>query len=517
MKRRGIWLRLGMGLIFSLVLINLAVGSIALAEQEGEVIIATYFPGFFQVGGDPATHVSGYPTVSQHVFDSIIWADSEQNMMPALAKSWKITNAWTDMEFLLRDDVTFHNGDKFTAEDIKFSIDTYLRPELKYLFRPLWQRNIKSVDVLGPYHIRIVLNQPDPGFLGRLWWGGGIMPKKYREKVGDKEFADKPIGTGPFKWLDYKQDIYWRAEAVPKHFRHTPGYKYLKVMYVPDHSTRLAMLKAGEVDIEDAIGPHVPEIKADPKLRIIWCLYPYLQTIAFADIMYPDEKSPFLDIRVRKAASMAIDRETICKRVLFGAAEPFGEFISPITWGYDPTVKPEPYDPEGAKKLLTEAGYPNGFTTTINSQPTQKYYFEAIAANLADVGIKSEIKIWEGGAFSDAYRNKKLRGLASRTLWWHCEKHAAADLSDMFLKWMPGAIVTTEEIHQAIFDGMKAQSEEEMIAVGQKLSKLVRDSRIVLNAWVNHQPYGVGPKIKYWEPQLGAIPATAWEFIQLNK
>lgn len=513
MKRIGLWCVLGLFFVVTLLISGFTLA----AEQKGEVVIATYFPNFYQKGGDIATHMSGYPTPNQHVFDSLIWADSEQNMMPGLAKSWKITKSWTDMEFFLRDDVKFHNGDPFTAEDVKFSIYTYLRPELKYLFRPLWVRNIKSVDILGPYHVRIVLNQPDPGFIGRLWWGGGVMPKKYREKVGDDGFADKPIGTGPFKWLDYKQDVYWRAEAVKKHFRHTPEYKYLKVMYVPEHSTRLAMLKAGEADIVDAIGPHVPQIKADPKLRIIWGLYPYLQTIAFADVMFPEEKSPFLDIKVRKAASLAIDRKAICEKILFGAAEPYGEIISPITWGYDPTIKPESYDPEQAKKLLAEAGYPDGFSTTINSTAVQRYYFEAIASNLADVGIKAEMKIWEGATFSEAYRNKKLRGLASRTLWWHCEKHAAADLSDMFLKWMPGAIVTNDEIHNSILSGMKAQSEEDMIAVGKKLSKMVRESQLVLNAWVNHQPYGVSPKIAYWEPQLGAIPATAWELIRLKK
>ncbi|MBW2141198.1 MAG: hypothetical protein JRG97_09015, partial [Deltaproteobacteria bacterium] len=98
------------------------------------------------------------------------------------------------------------------------------------------------------------------------------------------------------------------------HFRHTPAFKKLKVMYVPEHSTRLAMLKAGEADIIDAIGSHVPQLKADPNLRIIWGLYPFATTVAFTDIVNPDKPSPFLNIRVREAASLAIDRKTICKK-----------------------------------------------------------------------------------------------------------------------------------------------------------------------------------------------------------
>lgn len=517
MKNKKTWLRLGMVFLCGLVLLGMTGGSTALAEQKGEVVIATYFPVFYQKGGDPATHISGYPTVSQHIFDSLVWADKEQNLKPGLAKSWKIKGGWTDMEFFLRDDVTFHDGSKFTAEDVKFSLETYLKPELRYLFAPLWKRKIKSVDVLGPYHVRIVLNNPDPGFLGRLWWGGGMMPKAYREKVGDNGFADKPVGTGPFKWIDYKQDVYWRAEAVPKHFRHTPEFKYLKVVYVGDHSTRLAMLKAGEADIIDALGAHIPEIKATPDLRVISGLYPYMTTVGFCDLAFPDQPSPFHDIRVREAASLAIDRQTICEKLLFGASEPYGEILAPITLGFDPTVKPDPYDPERAKKLLAEAGYADGFETEINTTAGNKYWFEALASNLDDIGIKAKINVIEGGTYRQLMIQKKLKGLISRSMWWHCEKHASADMSDMWIKWMPGAYTTTEEIHNAIMDGMTAEKDEDMAAAGRKISKTIRDARQVMILWANHQPYGVSKKIAYWEPQLGAMPATAWEFIKLRQ
>jgi peptide/nickel transport system substrate-binding protein len=505
------------GMVFLLAFVFIAADhGLAAAEQKGTVTIATTTPMFYGRGGDPASHSSGYPVISQHIFDSLIWADRDQNQKPALAKSWTVKGGWTDMTFDLRDDVKFHNGDPLTADDVKFSLETYLRPELKYIFQPMWKANLKLVEVLGPHKIRIVLNHPDPGFLGRLWWGGGIMPKKYREQVGDAGFADKPIGTGPFRWLDYKQDQYWRAEAVPKHFRYTPTFKELKVVYVPEHSTRLAMLKAGEADLIDAIGPHIPEIKANPKLRVIYCMYPYLQTLGLADLVAPNEPSPFLDVRVRKAASLAIDRETIVKKVLFGAGEPYGEAVAPITWGFDPTIKPDPYNPEQAKALLTQAGYPNGFSTSISTLAGSKFWLEAIAGNLADVGIKAEIKVFEGGAYQDAWRARKLRGLVSRVLWWHSEKHAAADASDFFIKGGPSAYLTTDKISEDVIAGMSAESEADMIAVGKKLSKEIRDSQMQIILWAAYVPYGVSDKIAFWEPQLGAIPATAWELIRLK-
>ena len=511
--------RKGVGSFFTvaILLYGLVWAGQALAgEQKGDVVFATYYPNFYQVGGDPATHSSGFPVVGQTIFDSLIYADKEQNQVPSLAESWKVSDGWRTMDFILEPGVKFHNGATVTAEDVKYSLETYLREELKFLFYPLWKRNIKSIEIVGPRHIRITLNKPDPGFLGRLWWSAGIFPKAYREKVGDQGFADKPVGTGPFKWAGYKQDVYWKGEAVKSHFRHTPEIKTFTMRYVPEHSTRLAMLKAGEADIIFAIGPHIPELKADPNLKVIWGLYPVLQAIIFADQVAPDEDSPFHDIRVRKAASLAIDRQAICDKILFGASEPYGEALAPITWGYDPTIKPDPYDPETARALLKEAGYPNGFKTTIHTTRTNRYWFEAVAANLADVGIQTDLKVYEGGAYQVLQRARKLRGLIASSLWYHSEKHASADASDFFLSYMRPAYTTTPEIHQAVLDGMTAQTEEEMTAVGKKISKLIRESRVRILLWANHTPYGAGMRIKFWEPQLGALPGTAYEYITLQ-
>ena len=129
------------------------------------------------------------------------------------------------------------------------------------------------------------------------------MPKNYREKVGDRGFADKPIGTGPYKLVEYKQDVYWKAEAVRKHFRHTPEIKTIKVVYVPDHPTRMAMLKAGEADIAEINPPNVPEVQSDPSMRLVLNKYTHLAALVYADLDKP-EPSPLKDIRVREAVSL---------------------------------------------------------------------------------------------------------------------------------------------------------------------------------------------------------------------
>ena len=400
------------------------------------MVFATSAANFFQVGGDPATHTSGFPVLARTIFDSLVYVNKDVNILPGLAKSWKIAPNWKTIDFILREDVTFHNGDKFTAEDVKFSMETYLRKELKYLFTPLWSRNIEKVEVVGPYHVRLHLKGPDPGFLGRFWWSTGMMPKKYREQVGDKGFADKPVGTGPFKWVEYKQDIYWKVEAVKKHFRHTPAIKTFKMIYVPEHATRLAMLKAGEVDITNVIGPHTVEVKADPNLRLVLGqIHQPLTCLTFADLTFPKDPSPFHDIRVREAASLAIDREGITKKVLFGMSEPYGDFCSPITMGHDKTIKPDPYNPERAKKLLAEAGYPKGFETVITTTPR------------AATGSKPCLQPGGGGdknknrcngsraLVPKVFIGKKFKGLLQQALWYHAELSAAADASDHFLSY----------------------------------------------------------------------------------
>jgi len=487
------------------------------AAPTGQVVYASSYNIFYQKGGDPATHAGGQgPLISTTVFEGLIDLAVNLNVIPSIAKSWKIAPDWRYVDFDLKEGVKFHNGDPVTAEDVKFSFETHMRPELRQVLGVGYKTSIKSIEVINPHKVRFHLNMPSPNLWKRLWWNGAIMPKKYREKVGDDGFADKPIGSGPFKWVDYKQDQYFTMEAVPNHHRKTPEFKTLKIIYVPEHATRLAMLKAGEADIIQLVGPHIPQVKADPNLKLIQVKHMLGTTLAYCDLMFPEEKSPFLDIRVREAASLTIDRKGICDKVLFGGSEPWGEALSPYTMGFDPTVKPDPYDPAKAKKLLAQAGYPNGFTTTINTTPQNKYWIEAVAANLADVGIKAEIKIWEGGSWFDAHRGKKLRGLITRNSWYDAEQNAGADLQDGYMEGMPWAYVTTKEISDTLKRCIAVRDDKEATEWGRKLSKVIRESRINIHLFSAHANYAVNHRILQWDQQLGSFPATRFEYMKVK-
>jgi peptide/nickel transport system substrate-binding protein len=505
------WKLLFLALALALILSFSVFGAV---EQKGDVIMATATPIFYQVGGDPASHMAGSPLLAQTMFERIVEVNLDgKTLMPALAKKWKISPDWKFIEFDLRNDVPFHNGEIVTAQDVKYSLDTYMRSDLRYVHGKLWKNNIKEVVAESPTKVKINMNVADPGLIGRLWWGAGIFPKAYREKVGDKGFAENPIGAGPFKWVGYKQDQYWQVEAVKNHYRKTPEIKTFKLAYVPDHSTRLAMLQAREADIIDLSMANIPVVSAAKDLRIIYSRYPYMTNLLMCDLHFPNEPSPFLDRRVRTAASLAIDRKAICERVLFGSAEPYGEILAPITMGYDPSIKPDPYNPERAKKLLAEAGFPKGFNTTISTTAGSKFWVEAVAANLTEVGINTKVVIYEGGAWQEFVQAKKLRGLMTAGAWNHAEVHAAADMSD-WLSVMPWCFHTPPEVDKVITEGAIAIKDPDVIAVGKKISKTIRDAQYRIILWANHNPYGVGPKIKHWQPITGSMPATSFEYIQ---
>ncbi len=487
------------------------------SAQKGQVVYASNLGIFYQRGGDPASHFGGSgPLIATTVFEGLIDIGVNLSSIPSVAKSWKIAPDWSYVDFDLNQGIKFHNGDPLTAEDVKFSFETLMRPELRLVVGFGYRSKIKSIEVLGPYKVRFNLKMPAPDLWKRLWWDGAIMPKKYREKVGDAGFADKPIGSGPFKWVDYKQDQYMTMEALPKHHRKTPEFKTLKIVYVEDNSTRLAMLKAGEADIIVLAGPHIPQVKSDPNLKLIQIKHIIGQTLGYADLPFPEEKSPFQDIRVREAASLAVDRKGICDKVLFGGAEPYGEVMSPYSMGWDPTVKPDPYDPAKAKELLAKAGYPTGFQTIFNATAGQRYWVEAIAANLADVGIKADIKIWETAAITSAVIGKKLRGLIVRNSWYDAEQNAGADLEDGYALQAPYAYVTNKEIDDALKQTMAAKNDKEAAEWGRKLSKVIRESRVNMHLWSLFANYGTNKKIVQWDQQLGSYPATRFEYMKVK-
>ncbi len=261
------------------------------------------------------------------------------------------------MEFTLRPGIKFHNGDAITAEDVKFSYDRYRGAAAK-----TFKDNVKEVVVLAPNRVRFAFKQPWPDFMA--FYGtlaatpGWIVPKKYVERVGEDGFRKAPIGAGPYKFVSFNPGVELVLEAFEGYWRKVPNIKRLVFRNLPDETARAAALKSGEVDIAFLLsGPVGEDIKRTPGFRLVAPL------LGIFWLDFPDQwdpKSPWADRRVRQAAALSIDRQSLNQAETLGLSRVVGSIV-PRDFEYALPIEPTPYDPARAKKLLAEAGYPNGF------------------------------------------------------------------------------------------------------------------------------------------------------------
>jgi peptide/nickel transport system substrate-binding protein len=327
-------------------------------------------------------------------------------MAPSLAESWTVSEDQTAYEFKLRTGVKFHNGDPFTAEDVKFSFE---RAKAKQL-----HEKVKEVVIVDPHRVRFVLREPWPDFMtyyGTLATGAGwVVPKKYFETVGSDGFKKHPVGLGPYKFVSSTPGIDLVMEANEDYWRKVPSIKRLVYRSVPEPTTRLAMLKRGEVDLAYLLDATLAEdVKRDPNLTLAFSGGIGTFYLDFLDMW--DPKSPWADRRVRLAAAHAIDARAVSEAETLGASPPTGNIV-PRGFEFALPLEPYPHDPAKAKQLLAEAGYPNGFDAG-DLYPWPPYFSagEAITNDLQAVGIRTRVRTMERAAHWAALASKKLKGL----------------------------------------------------------------------------------------------------------
>jgi peptide/nickel transport system substrate-binding protein len=382
----------------------------AQARPAGEVVMAwhvTLAPSWF----DPST---APPQITPFgllyaLHDALVRPLPGHKMAPSLAESWKESPDGRVYEFKLRRGLKFHNGDPVTTEDVKFSFERYKGAGARE-----FQARVEQVEIVDPLTVRFHLKEPWADFMtffGTTATAGGlVVPKKYMTQVGDDGFKKHPIGAGPFKFVSHKPGIEVVLEAYPDYWRHVPHVKRLVMKSVPDGSTRLAMLKTGEADIGVAYdGPEAEEIKRDPKLQLVPSKHASIFWIEFAEQW--DPKSPWHDKRLRLAVNHALNRKAISEAACLGLCPP-APVIVPSVMDYVLKTEPPAYDPQKAKQLLAEAGYPNGLDAgefvPIPGFPTVA---EAAVNYLGAVGIRMKIRPMERAAFYAAWREKKIRGV----------------------------------------------------------------------------------------------------------
>jgi peptide/nickel transport system substrate-binding protein len=360
---------------------------------------------------DPA-EASGIITpflVLYALHDGMVKPMPDKSLAPSLAESVTVSDDGRTYDFVIREGAVFHNGEPVTSADVKFSFDRY-----RGVAHDLLQARVAEVETPDTRHVRFKLKAPWPDFLtfyATATGAGWIVPKKYVEQVGLDGFKKAPVGAGPYKFVSFKPGVELVLEAFEGYWRKKPAVKRLVFKVIPDETTRLAALKAGEVDIAYSVrGELAEKLRTTPGLALkpaviqgSFCLY------------FPDQwdtKSPWHDERVRKAASLALDRKNINEALTLGYSDVNGNAIVPKGFDFYWQPPAPEFDPDKAKRLLAEAGRRGGFDAgDYNCDASYANIGETVVDNLLAVGIRCRLRPIERAAFIKEFSEKKYKNI----------------------------------------------------------------------------------------------------------
>ena len=335
-------------------------------------------------------------TVAKSFYEGLYSFDKNLKPVPQLAESYEVSEDGLVYTFKLRDGVKFHDGTDFTAEAVKLNFERVLNPD-NHLSRRSFFNFIDRIEAVDRFHVKFVLSRRTPGFLQRLANGSGqmICPNTIKTMDG-RGIAFNPCGTGPYLLKDYNPSERLVVVKNPNYrVKGLPKLDSITWLPVAENASRAAMLRTKEAAfIQPMPVEQVKDIENDPELKLT-----VVPSIMIRYLSINNAHKPFDDVRVRKAISLAINREALCKVAFSGYARPAtGVLPLPIPSAVDLGVPK--YDPQEAKRLLAEAGFPNGFSTKLWSgynNSTSSKVIQFIQQQLAQVGIKTTTRMLEPG------------------------------------------------------------------------------------------------------------------------
>ena len=435
--------------------------------------------------------------------DAVVKPMPGKPVAPSLAESWTVSPDGLTYEFVLRKGVKFHNGDEVTADDVKFSFERYRGTSYKQI-----KDRVAAIETPDPHKVAFKLKAPWPDFLtfyASATGAGWVVPKKYVEKVGEEGYKKAPIGAGPYKFVAFTPGVELTLDAFDQYWRKVPSVKRLVLRSIHDESTRLAALKRGEVDIVYSIrGELAEELQRTKGLTLKPAVITAPFWIYFADQW--DPKSPWHDQRVRLAASLAIDRDTINQALTLGHSRLTGSIIPDSFEHYWPTPAPV-YDPVKAKQLLAEAGHPNGFDAgEYYCDNTYSNLAEAVINNLQAVGIRTKLRPLERAAFFKGYSEKTYKNIIQGAS--GAFGNTATRLETFVVKggaYVYGNYPDIDELFQQQATELDSKKRE---AILHKAQQLVHERTVYAHLWQLAFINGAGPRVG--ESGLGLIPGHAY-------
>jgi peptide/nickel transport system substrate-binding protein len=460
----------------------------------------TLVPSWF----DPADNIQATPfMVLYATHDALVKPMPGKNMAASMAESWSVSPDGLVYEFILRKGVKFHNGEPVTADDVKFSFERY-----RGVFAKGLKERVAAVETPDPGRARFRLKQPWPDFMTyygtRASGAGWIVPKKYVERVGDDGYKKQPIGSGPYRFVSFSPGVELVLEAFDQYWRKVPHVKRLVFRVVPDHATRLAALKRGEVDVVYLIsGELADEVKRTPGLALK-SVYPSNHWLTFADQF--DPKSPWHDQRVRLAANLALDRHALNEAATLGLSKVSGSIV-PSSFEFFWPAPLYPHDAAKARRLLAEAGFPSGFDAGdfyCDLQVCQ--WGEAMITHLNAAGIRLRLRPLERATYFKGVTEKKYRNVLY--LFSGSSGNAATWLETYAVTGGAYAYGGYPDIDGLYREQAAEQDRGKREAILHKMQQLVHDRAMFAPIWDFAFLHGVGPRVE--ESGLGLM--SSWGF-----
>ncbi len=457
--------------------------------------------------------------IIRHVFETFVDEDLTKSdverppIVPSLAESWEISDGGKTYTFKLRKGVKFHDGTPWNAAAAKFNLDRMTNADFKHhqpvavgMMRWIWQ-DLAGYDVVDDLTFRIHLAQPNVEFIRRLAAGGSGAPRmispKAIESHGNAAIEQNPIGTGPFKFVERvvgekvvleRNDDYWNPARTPK-------VKRLILRGIPEVATRELALISGEVDIIGTPSPDSVEYLKAQGLQIVRGPSPTMYTL------WVNFKDPALsNQKVRKAICMAIDRVGMAKYLRKGMAQPAFGILNYGGPGHDPDFRDCRYDPEQAKKLLAEAGFPNGFTTRFDwtqgggSDVNTKGDAEWLQRDLAKIGIKSSIEMFDNGTYWDMMGAGMREGAGFMSVSWGESSFFWLDQVIAAGAIPPGGFnsgyYNNPKIDQLLSKARASATTEDMHAALRQVQQIVADDAAFIPYFTADSVYALRPDVK---------------------
>lgn len=444
------------------------------------------------------TNAADWLSVLTNMYDTLVTRDASGEVVPALAASWQATDD-TTWELTLRDDVTFHDGSPFSAEDVKFTLERVMDPDtesqqLSYI------ASLEQVDVVDDYIVQLTLSRVDPLFIQNLMFVP-IASAAYVNENGAEALANDENGTGPFQLEEWVQGDHLTLSAFDDYWRGTPEVETVVFREYPEAASLVAALETGEVDIAVNVPPESALAFADAS----GFGTKSVESSRSLFIVLDDTVEPLDDLRVRQALNLATDLDTLTEDLLLGFADPLGTQLPSMYLGSGAdTIDPYPYDPEQARSLLADAGYPDGFELELNA-PTGRYLkdrevAQAIAGQWGEVGITVDLNLQEFGTYLNEYRAHTLGPaylIGFGTPVWD----SALGLQSYLNPENPQSYFRGDDVWSAVEAVLPLTEEAERESALEEINRRLHDQAAFVFLYQQHSIYGVSDRVA-WEPRI---------------